>query len=277
MRLGLVSTYAADLGYTMIFPALSYGGCLDVVEAGRVLDASQLEEHFTRHPADYLKIVPSHLWALLNSSEGSGLLPRRWLILGGEASSWELIQQVKQRGAGCQVLNHYGPTETTVGVLTYDTTQNDGGLPVGGMVPLGRPLSNAKVYVLDSEFNPVGVGVSGEICIGGAGVARGYLKRAELTAEKFLPNPYSVEGGGRMYRTGDLGRYLEDGNLEFLGRKDHQVKIGGSGWSWGRSKPPWWSIRTYRRDRHHRHRCIAQRMFQHDGRQASPFARAVRM
>jgi amino acid adenylation domain-containing protein len=226
MRLGLVSTYAADLGYTMIFPALCYGGCLDVVDTDRVLDASKLEEHFSRHPADYLKIVPSHLLALLNSSEGSGLLPRRWLILGGEASSWELIQQVKQRGR-CRVLNHYGPTETTVGVLTYDTTQNDGEPQVRGMVPLGRPLSNGKVYVLDSELNPVGVGVSGEIYIGGAGVARGYLKRAELTAEKFLANPYSAEPGGRMYRTGDLGRFLENGKIEFLGRKDHQVKIRG--------------------------------------------------
>jgi amino acid adenylation domain-containing protein len=227
MRLGLVSTHAADLGYTMIFPALCYGGCLDVVEASRVLDASKLEEHFSRHPIDYLKIVPSHMRALLNSNVGSGFLPRRWLVLGGESSSWDLIQQVKGRGAGCQVLNHYGPTETTVGVLTYDTTQNDGGPQVGGMVPIGRPLSNGKVYVLDSELNPVGVGVSGEIYIAGAGVARGYLKREDLTAEKFLPNPYSTEPGGRMYRTGDLGRYLENGNVEFLGRRDHQVKIRG--------------------------------------------------
>jgi len=231
-RLGLVSTFAADLGYTMIFPALCYGGCLDVVDASRVLDASKLEEHFSRHPIDYLKIVPSHLRALLNSTEGSGLLPRRWLVLGGEASSWDLIQQVKGRGAGCRVLNHYGPTETTVGILTYDTTssnstQDDGGLQAGRMVPIGRPLSNGKVYVLDSELNPVGVGVSGEIYIGGTGVARGYLKREDLTAEKFLPNPYSAEPGGRMYRTGDLGRYLANGNVEFLGRKDHQVKIRG--------------------------------------------------
>jgi amino acid adenylation domain-containing protein len=231
-RLGLVSTFAADLGYTMIFPALCHGGCLDVVDAGRVLDAGRLEEHFSRHPIDYLKIVPSHLRALLNSNMGSGFLPRRWLVLGGEASSWDLIQQVKGRGAGCQVLNHYGPTETTVGVLTCDTTssnstQDDGGPQVGGMVPIGRPLSNGKVYVLDSELNPVGVGVSGEIYIAGAGVARGYLKRADMTAEKFLANPYSVEAGGRMYRTGDLGRYLENGNIEFLGRKDHQVKIRG--------------------------------------------------
>ncbi|MFZ1007449.1 MAG: amino acid adenylation domain-containing protein, partial [Candidatus Sulfotelmatobacter sp.] len=193
MRLGLVSTYAADLGYTMIFPALCHGGCLDVVDADRVLDAVKLEEHFSRHPIDYLKIVPSHLRALLNSSEGSGLLPRRWLILGGEASSWDLIQQVKERGR-CRVLNHYGPTETTIGVLTYDTTHGDDrGPQAGEMVPVGRPLSNGKVYVLDNELNPVGIGITGEIYIGGAGVARGYLKHAELTAEKFLPNPYSAD------------------------------------------------------------------------------------
>jgi thioesterase domain-containing protein/acyl carrier protein len=216
----------------MIFPALCHGGCLDVVDATRVLDAGKLEEHFSRHPIDYLKIVPSHMRALLNSNTGSGFLPRRWLILGGEASSWDLIQQVKGRGAGCRVLNHYGPTETTVGVLTCDTTssnstQDGGGLQAGGMVPIGRPLSNGNVYVLDSELNPVGVGVSGEIYIAGAGVARGYLKREDLTAEKFLPNPYSLKAGGRMYRTGDLGRYLENGNVEFLGRRDHQVKIRG--------------------------------------------------
>jgi amino acid adenylation domain-containing protein len=227
MRLALVSTHAADLGYTMIFPSLCYGGCLDVIDADWVLDTGKLAEHFSRHPADYLKIVPSHLRALLNSSEGRALLPRRWLVLGGEASSWDFIRQVKEAGRGCRVLNHYGPTETTVGVLTYDTTQNDGREQRSGMVPVGRPLSNAKAYVLDSEFNPAGVGITGEIHIGGAGVARGYLKRADLTAEKFVPDPYSLQLGGRMYRTGDLGRYLESGNIEFLGRKDHQVKVRG--------------------------------------------------
>jgi amino acid adenylation domain-containing protein len=226
-RLGLISTYAADLGYTMIFPALCYGGCLNVVDVDLVLDVGKLEEHFSRHPMDYLKIVPSHLRALLNSSDGNRLLPRRWLVLGGEASTWELIQQVKDRGAGCRVLNHYGPTETTVGVLTYDTTPNDGKLQAGGMVPLGRPLSNGKAYVLDDQLNPVGVGMRGEIYIGGAGVARGYLNRSELTAEKFLPDPYCKQAGRRMYRTGDLGRHLENGNIEFGGRKDHQVKVRG--------------------------------------------------
>ncbi len=227
MRLALVSTYAADLGYTMIFPALCHGGCLDVVDADWVLDAGKLTEHFSRHPIDYLKIVPSHLQALLGSSRGSGVLPRRWLVVGGEASNWELIRQVKERGAGCRVLNHYGPTETTVGILTYDTTQDSQGERARGMVPVGKPLGNGKAFVLDDELNPAGVGVSGEIYIGGSGLARGYVKRAEMTAERFLPNPFSSRGGERLYRTGDVGRYREDGNIEFVGRKDEQVKIRG--------------------------------------------------
>jgi amino acid adenylation domain-containing protein len=227
MRLALVSTYAADLGYTMIFPALCHGGRLDVVDADRVLDGGKLTQHFSHHPIDYLKIVPSHLQALLGSSPGSGILPRRWLVVGGEASSWELIRQVKERGAGCRVLNHYGPTETTVGILTYDTTQDSEGERAGGMVPVGKPLSNGKVYVLDKELNPAGVGISGEIYIGGAGLARGYENRAEMTAERFVPNPFSRKGGERLYRTGDVGRYRGDGNIEYIGRKDEQVKIRG--------------------------------------------------
>jgi len=227
MRLALVSTYAADLGYTMIFPALCHGGCLDVVDAGWVLDAGKLTQHFSQHPIDYLKIVPSHLQALLGSSPGSGVLPSRWLVVGGEASNWELIRQVKERRVGCRVLNHYGPTETTVGILTYDTTQENEGERARGMVPLGKPLSNGKVYVLDTELNPAPVGVRGEIYIGGAGLARGYVNRAGMTAERFVPNPFSARGGKRLYRTGDVGRYREDGNIEYIGRKDEQVKIRG--------------------------------------------------
>ena len=227
MRLALLSTYAADLGYTMIFPALCHGGCLDVVDADWVLDAGKLTQHFSHHPIDYLKIVPSHLQSLLGSSSESGVLPRRWLVVGGEASSWELIRQVKERGAGCRVLNHYGPTETTVGILTYDTTQESEEERTGGTVPVGRPLSNGKVYILDKELNPAGVGIRGEIYIGGAGLARGYVNRAEMTAEKFVPNLFSRRGGERLYRTGDMGRYREDGNIEYIGRKDEQVKIRG--------------------------------------------------
>src|SRR6185295_14947099 len=120
---------------------------------------------------------------------------------------------------------HYGPTETTVGVLTHavEPTGTDG----GSGVPLGRPLANARIYVLDPRLEPAPTWVAGEIAIGGASVARGYLGRPDLTAERFLPDPWSERPGGRLYRTGDLGRCREEGVFEFLGRIDDQVKIRG--------------------------------------------------
>lgn len=227
-----VSTFAADLGNTVIFPALCTGGCLHVVSQERASDPEALADYFRRHPIDCLKIVPSHIAALLASSPTQSILPRQRLILGGEAASWDLIEQLQQQALECQILNHYGPTETTVGVLTY---------PVKGKqvshgsqtVPLGRPLANTQVYVLDKQLQPVPIGVPGELYIGGAGLARGYLNRPELTAQRFITNPFvekraiASESGTRLYKTGDLVRYLPDGNLEFLGRVDHQVKIRG--------------------------------------------------
>ncbi|HEU5138275.1 MAG TPA: amino acid adenylation domain-containing protein, partial [Steroidobacteraceae bacterium] len=120
------------------------------------------------------------------------------------------------------VFNHYGPTEATVGCVVFEIE-----IPPTGPVPIGRPISNAKLYVLDSRRRPVGIGVTGEIYIGGAGVARGYLNRLDLTAERFVKDPFSADESARMYRTGDLGRWRADGNVEFLGRNDHQVKIRG--------------------------------------------------
>ena len=120
-------------------------------------------------------------------------------------------------------MNHYGPTETTVGATTFPVQGNQASLTV----PLGRPLANVELYVLDQNRELVPVGKQGELYIGGAGVARGYLGRAELTAERFVPDPFSSEAGARLYRTGDVVRYLADGNLEYLGRADQQVKIRG--------------------------------------------------
>jgi amino acid adenylation domain-containing protein len=120
------------------------------------------------------------------------------------------------------VLNGYGPTEATVYASAYAGPLQ----PLDRNIPIGRPIANTQIYLLDGDLNPVPAGVAGEIHIAGAGLARGYLNRPELTAEKFIANPYG-EPGSRMYRTGDLGRYLSDGNIEFLGRIDHQVKIRG--------------------------------------------------
>jgi amino acid adenylation domain-containing protein len=220
----LVSTLAADLGNTAIFPSLATGGCLHVIADERCADASGLEEALARHPADVLKIVPSHLATLLSSaSQPALLLPRACLILGGEVLEPTLIQTIRSLGTGCAVFNHYGPTETTVGVTACrvnDAEPDD-------TVALGRPLAGTAILVLDGDLRPVLPGAPGELCIAGAGLARGYLERPDLTADRFVPHPGPNEPGERIYLTGDQARHLPDGRLEFLGRRDGQVKIRG--------------------------------------------------
>jgi non-ribosomal peptide synthetase component F len=120
-----------------------------------------------------------------------------------------------------RLLNAYGPTEATITATAFELTPRLGESTTFHRIPIGRPLANREIYILDKYGNPVPVGVPGELYIGGVGLARGYLNRPEVTAEKFLPNPFSDEPGTRLYKTGDLARYLPDGNLEFLGRVDH--------------------------------------------------------
>jgi amino acid adenylation domain-containing protein len=206
MSYATVSTIAADLGNTVIFPALVTGGCLHVISQARAESQAMLGEYFSRERIDVLKIVPSHLAALQAGGNPRLVMPARRLILGGEASRLDWIERLRMLAPACEIYNHYGPTETTVGVLTYHVGEQ-ALATASGTLPLGKPLPGVQVELVD-----------GEICIGGAGVARGYLNRPELTAEKFA--------GGR-YRTGDRGRELPDGNLEFCGRVDHQVKVNG--------------------------------------------------
>jgi hypothetical protein len=125
------------------------------------------------------------------------------------------------------MINHYGPTETTVGVTTHKVETTDRTNSHSPSVPIGRPLPNSQIYILDSHNNPVPIGVAGEVYIGGRGLARGYAGAPELTAEKFVPHPYSDIPGARLYKTGDRTRFQPDGTIEFLGRIDHQVKIRG--------------------------------------------------
>ena len=153
-------------------------------------------------------------------------MPRGILIIGGEASKWNWVSSLQSKAPECSIYNHYGPTETTVGVLMFhlrDAANNDDTVNT----PLGTPLANTRIYVLDGNMGPAPIGVAGELYIGGLNVARGYLNRAELTAEKFLPDPFGDEGGGRLYRTGDRVRRRRDGNVEFLGRFDDQIKLRG--------------------------------------------------
>jgi amino acid adenylation domain-containing protein/FkbM family methyltransferase len=226
MNQATVSTIAADLGNTVIFPALTTGGCLHVISQERAESQAMLSDYFKRERIDVLKIVPSHLAALQSGRNPERVMPRSRLILGGEASRLDWIERLRVFSPGCEIYNHYGPTETTVGVLTYHVGPQ---LPStrSGTLPLGRPLPNSRIYILDESGQPVPVGVEGELHIGGSGVTRGYLNRPELTAEKFVPDHFSPDPDGRMYGTGDLARYLPDGNIEFCGRIDDQVKIHG--------------------------------------------------
>ena len=223
-----VSTLAADLGNTVIFPSLCTGGCLHIISSERATNPEALAAYCRNHPIDCLKIVPSHLEALLTASDPKAILPRQRLILGGEAVSWELIEKIHKIAPNCVIFNHYGPTEATIGVTTFKipnpTTSQE---RPQGTVPLGYPLANTQIYLLDEDLQPVPMYVPGEVYIGGHGVARNYLHQPKLTAQKFIPNPFSSQAGARLYQTGDLARCLSDGSIQFLGRIDNQVKIRG--------------------------------------------------
>ncbi|MEW5925949.1 MAG: amino acid adenylation domain-containing protein, partial [Gemmatimonadota bacterium] len=223
MSHALVSTVAADLGNTVLFPSLCTGGTLHVVPRDTATSGERFADYVRGREIDIVKIVPSHLAALLGAG-GPGVLPRRLLVLGGEASRSAWVDELRAQAPGLAVVNHYGPTETTVGVLTHAVARGGEG---GGTVPLGRPLANTRVYVLDRLGQPVPLGAPGELHVGGAQVARGYAGRPEQTAERFVPDPFGPGAGGRLYRTGDRVRWLPSGEMEFLGRVDAQVKVRG--------------------------------------------------
>ena len=224
MRHALVSTPAADLGNTVLYPALCTGGTLHVFSQESATSGERFAASMRRHGIDVLKVVPSHLAALLEGTGGTEGLPLRLLVLGGEASQAEWVRELRERAPEMAVVNHYGPTETTVGVLTHRA--GEGG-ERGETVPLGRPLDRTRVYVLDRWGGAVPVGVAGELYVGGAQVARGYVGRPEQTAERFVPDELGRERGGRLYRTGDRVRWRATGELEYLGRVDEQVKVRG--------------------------------------------------
>lgn len=186
-------------------------------EAGNYTLAAQLIKHEVTH----LQCTPSLARILLlDPSTRTATAGLRYLLLGGEAVPSELVNEL-QTITSAQVRNMYGPTETTIWSTTY----------VGECgpqtMPIGKPLANTMVYVLDKQMAPAPLGVAGELYLGGAGVGRGYWQQAGLTAERFVPDPWSPQSGTRMYRTGDVVRYLENGSLEFLGRVDEQVKLRG--------------------------------------------------
>ncbi len=221
LRFGLVSAISTDLGNTAIFPTLVSGGCLQVFSEAAVTDAASLADELGGERLDALKITPSHLRALLGGDATSAVLPRRWLLVGGEALSWELAERVRELAPDCLLVNHYGPTEATIGCCTHaveSSPRSD-----ASTVPIGGPLPGVTAYVLDARLEPLPAGVPGELCIAGAGVAAGYVGGRAEDQARFAAGP----AGERIYRTGDRVRRLRDGAIEFLGRLDEQVKIRG--------------------------------------------------
>ncbi|OQP61098.1 hypothetical protein A3860_05100 [Niastella vici] len=212
---GLFSTIAADLGNTVIYTSLLLGGTLVLFPVTGIMEAAG----GIYQTVDCIKIVPSH-WKALQTKKNA-FLPKKCLLFGGERLTWDVINAIPGDRRELQVFNHYGPTETTIGKLIHHVQVTDS----SRTVPLGKPFGNNWVYLLDQHRHLVPRGLVGEICIGGEGVARGYLHQQQLTSERFVPDPFRENE--RIYLTGDLGRWLPDGTLEFIGRKDTQLKING--------------------------------------------------
>lgn len=178
-------------------------------------------EQILRHGITHMQCTPSLAGALVSAPESQAAMGSlKKLLVGGEALSVSLADQLHGVLRG-ELLNMYGPTETTIWSAVHRVEKFE------RSISIGRPIANTQIYILDKNLQPVPLGVSGKIFIGGEGVARGYLNRPELTVEKFVRNPFSAENCSRLYRTGDLGRWLPGGKIEFLGRVDHQVKIRG--------------------------------------------------
>ncbi|MEM7198649.1 MAG: amino acid adenylation domain-containing protein [Planctomycetota bacterium] len=224
-----VSTFASDLGHTSIFASLAGGGVLHVIGADRAMDPDRLAERFRAEPVDVLKIVPSHLAALLSGRDPAGILPTRTLVLGGERLEAALVERISDLAPQLSVLNHYGPTEATVGVLTCAVAPPAvGALPLA-QPPLGTPLPGVTVEVVDGAGRVVPRGVPGELWIGGAQLARGYVGRDgdALTAARFPLAERADNPTGRRYRTGDRAWMDAAGLIHFAGRIDDQLKIRG--------------------------------------------------
>ncbi|AOM39757.1 non-ribosomal peptide synthetase [Xenorhabdus hominickii] len=217
-----------DVAFQEIFTTLCEGGCLVLINEALRRDPQQLlklvqQKQIERIFLPYVAL--QHFADAVNLSEEDDLSCLRHIITAGEQLRiTPAIQRLLQRACHCRLHNHYGPTESHV-VTSYTLDKETEHWPT--LPPIGRPIANTQIYILDPNGQPVPLGVTGEIYIAGKGVARGYLNRPELTAERFISCPFSTEPGARMYKTGDLGRWLPDGNIDYLGRNDFQVKIRG--------------------------------------------------
>jgi acyl-coenzyme A synthetase/AMP-(fatty) acid ligase/aryl carrier-like protein len=208
--------------WEFFWPLLN-GARLVMASPGGHKDPAYLTRTIRRQGITTLHFVPSMLQVFLENPEASDCGEVRRVICSGESLPAPLARRFYELLPESELHNLYGPTEAAVDVTAWNCKDNT----TCNGIPIGRPVANTSMYVLDAEWKPAPVEVGGELYIGGAQVGRGYHHRPEMTAERFLPDPFSLEGGGRIYKTGDLGRWLSDGAIEFLGRRDFQVKIRG--------------------------------------------------
>ncbi len=215
-----VTTISFDIAALELYLPLITGARVHLVTREVASDGRLLSKQIAAGGATVMQATPA-TWRMLLAA-GWGGVPGLKILCGGEALPSDLAQQLLATGAA--IWNMYGPTETTI----WSTVFEVGATQLSQTsIPIGRPIANTQIYLLDSHLQPVPIGVPGELHIGGDGLARGYLNRPELTQEKFIRNPFSQEQGSRLYKTGDLARFLHDGNVEYVGRIDHQVKIRG--------------------------------------------------
>ena len=216
--------FSFDVSVWEFFWPLLVGARLVVAQPGGHQDSAYLVQTIGEHQITTLHFVPSMLQVFVQEQGLSNCSSLKRVICSGEALPFELQQRFFARLTGVELHNLYGPTEAAVDV-TYWACQPQTSLM--NKVPIGRPIANIQIYLLDDSLNPTPIGVPGELHIGGLGLARGYFNRPELTADKFIPNPFSHDQTARLYKTGDLARYLPDGQIEYLNRLDNQVKIRG--------------------------------------------------
>nr|WP_295869891.1 non-ribosomal peptide synthetase [uncultured Chitinophaga sp.] len=223
-KTALVTSFAFDLGYTGIFSSILSGAELHILPTEIYMQPAFLLQYLREHHLTYLKLTPSLYAAITEHPDFNTKTDLRLVILGGEKIRVRAIEQTFELHPSIEIINHYGPTETTIGtVARYIHPDQLAGFKKAPSI--GKPISNARCYILNEHLVPVPIGMTGELYIAGAGVAAGYLGRPDLTGERFLADPFNK--GGSMYMTGDIARWLPDGNIEFLGRKDHQVKVRG--------------------------------------------------
>ncbi len=215
--------FTFDISVWQMLSALISGGSVAVYSEESILDIEGFELSLSAQKVSHLQLVPSYVTNLLESGKSvAGLSDLSYFLVTGEAATKSLLDKWFTIYPNVPVVNAYGPAEAADDITLHIMTKT----PSGVVVPIGKPVANMDIYVVDRFENLCPIGVVGELWTAGVGVGRGYLNRAELTKEKFIENPFSAEGG-RLYKTGDLGRWLSDGTLEFVGRSDDQVKIRG--------------------------------------------------